>query len=155
MNPKLQALIQARQQTQGGQQPAPFQGANTSQFDQNPFEAIFAQGAGQGAEPQSGSAMPQMGGGLPPMGQADVEAQESQAMGQQPDPAEDDSQKGVNPGGTKFVLGAIQQLNNFITDATDRSDIATVRSVITLLTRLIQKDQERQSALQSQLAGRL
>jgi hypothetical protein len=153
MDPRI---LQALRQKQGTPQDAPQgQDIGNPQFDQNPFEAIINGGQGQdmgGGATGGPHMMPggqPMGGDLPPMGAADAESPaESTAPGEE---VEDAGQKGVNPGGTKFVLGAIQQLNNFITDSTDRAEIATIRSVITLLTRLVQRDQERQNMLQQKI----
>jgi len=134
------------------------------QFEQNPF-AQFVQGGQGGGQPQ-GQPMPQ-GGGMPAGlaggqgGQAPVTGGPQEGAGASPasgmDPAElqrmqamqDPKQNpllpGANPGGSKFLVGAIQQLQGYIAEETDRDEIAIGRSIIQLLTRLIAKDQDKQN----------
>lgn len=50
---------------------------------------------------------------------------------------------GSNPSPSRFLSGAIKQLENYLKESTDKDEVATARSVIVLLTRLISKDQER------------
>lgn len=94
-------------------------------FERNPFEGLFQ----QNQAPQQ----PQ-----------DPQAQ-IQALQDQQDPKKNQLLPGANPGTSKFLLGAIQQLQGFIADSTERDEIAIGRSVIQLLTRLVAKDQQRQS----------
>jgi hypothetical protein len=61
------------------------------------------------------------------------------------DATNDVTQPGVNPGTSKPLLSALSSLHQFITAATDPSEIALVRSIIVLLTQLIQRDQASQA----------
>lgn len=118
--------------------------------DQNPFEQILAQLKQQGGQTQlptgggADAAAPQ-GGQLPP----------NITMGPdgQPQQVPDATQPGINPGTTKFLLSALQQLQQFIGAATDRDEIAVGRSIIMLLTKLINNDQTRQEEVTSQIHG--
>lgn len=119
------------------------------QFDSNPFEGMFG-GGGQGA-PQG---MPQ-GGGQPPVSGGPAEEQAEGEMDMDPaqiakmqamqDPRQNPLLPGANPGGSKFLVGAIQQLHGYIGESTDRNEIATARAIISLLTKLIDKDQQKQN----------
>ena len=60
-------------------------------------------------------------------------------------PEEDQFQKGVNPDNTKFLVSAIQQLENYVAQSTERDEIATARGIISLLSRLIANSQKRMS----------
>lgn len=110
-------------------------------MDQNPFESILAQmkAPQQNGLPQGG--MPQ--GQMPQQGSAAQQAM-SQGMGQEMAQPQDVTQPGVNPGGTKQLLSALQMLHQFIGQATDPTDIAAVRGLIQILTRLVARDQEKQ-----------
>lgn len=91
---------------------------------QNPFMALIKKAQMQGG-PQA-QQMPQ---------------QPQQGMqGQQIPPSQ--YERGANPGNTKFLINAVQSLENYIKDSTSRDEIATARGIITLLSRLIAKDQE-------------
>lgn len=144
MDPRILQLL--RQQQAQGQQP---QGQPIGdeagfslgqQFDTNPFESI-TQGIGR---QQAGQGQPMTQGGQP----APQEA--GQGAMQPMDPKQDQFQRGSNPGGSKFLLGAVQQLQNYIAESTERDEIAIARSVVQLLTKLIAKEQQK---FNDQLAG--
>jgi hypothetical protein len=66
---------------------------------------------------------------------------------QQPDVANQDASfPGANPGVTKNLLGALSQLHAAIGPMTDPDEIRMIRSIILMLTQLIQKDQEQQNS---------
>ena len=72
-----------------------------------------------------------------------------QAKGPQGQPAEippNQLMAGENPGGSKFALGALQNLNKYLSEATDQNEISVIRSIILILTKLIEADQQRQTA---------
>jgi len=114
---------------------------------QNPFAGILASlggGSSLGASPTGGttqgpSAMPNPAGGS--QGGANRMATQAQ---------EDVTQKGVNPGGSKFLIGALQQMNNFITESTDPREITIARNIISILNSLIKMDQAKQQGVMSQ-----
>lgn len=64
----------------------------------------------------------------------------------QQDPNKNQLLPGANPGNSKYLLGAIQQIQGFIANSTERDEIAIGRSLIQLLTRLVSKDQEKMNA---------
>lgn len=63
----------------------------------------------------------------------------------QPDLSQDPTQPGSNPGTSKPLLQALNALHQFITTASDPSEIALVRSIIVLVTQLVQRDQASQA----------
>ncbi len=116
-------------------------------FDQNPFQAIVDQGKQQMMpQKQSGGMMQNMDQGQ--------EGQQQSALTPSPigktmaggnmGPAPENQ---LNPGETgdqsKSLIGAIQSLENFIKASTDKDEIATVRSVVALLARLMYSDQQK------------
>lgn len=111
--------------------------------DQNPFEAILAgMGGAQGQAPQGMPAgMPQ---GMPPMGPGEgspagmpqLPQGGPQMPGQPPMPGQDPK------GGTKFLISALQNLHQYLGAAQDEVDVAAVRGLIQIMTRLISRDQE-------------
>lgn len=109
-----------------------------SQFDQNPFEAIVGQGGGMG------QGMPQQ---MPPQGQPQPQQPQGQPQGagaeMQPPTPEDQFQYGKNPDSSRSIISAIQALEKYISESTDRDEIQTARGIIMLLGRLMQKDQQK------------
>lgn len=128
MNPDISALMAAQQNTQ------PTAGAPASQG--NPFMNLIQQapsgGTGAPSAPQTSSQPSQQ----------DSENPQEQSV--PADMEEDQTQKGVNPGTSPYLLGAVQQLQKFIAESQDRDEIAIGRSIIQLLTRLIAQDQANQ-----------
>lgn len=111
------------------------------EFDSNPFEQ-FAQRS-QASQTQAPT------GGEQPGAEQDPEA-EMQRMQEMQDPKKNQLLPGANPGGSKFLVGAIQQLQGYIGESTERDEIAIARSLIQLLTKLVSKDQQR---LADKIAG--
>ncbi len=121
------AAAQQAAQSSGGQM----------QFDQDPFAAIVNAarrpsmvGGGMG-----GMMAGQPQGNMPGMQQ--MMGEETMPMGMQA------LQPGKTGDITKPLLGAISQLHGFIASATDPEDIQMVRQIVSILTNLIQRDQER------------
>jgi len=104
-----------------------------SQFEGNPFEATLAQ---LGQQPQ-GQPQPQQ----PPQ-----QPQAAPGMTGEMEPEEDQLNPGENPDNTQNLIAALRALENYIKSSTDREEIMTARGIITLLTRLVAKDQASMSA---------
>lgn len=108
---------------------------------ENPFLKILQQhqaqmpSGGDGVNPLAGI----LGGAGAPQ-QAPAQPAGPGGMAQE---LPDVGQKGVTGDSTKPLIAAMQALHAYIADSTDRKDIAVVRSVMSLLTNLIQRDQQR------------
>lgn len=158
MDPRIQALIRAQASQRAGvqEQPQPEQeipeeggefSLGNGEFDQNPFAALLAQAQG-GGQPQPQPGAEQGGFQQVPQGM-----EEAAAMGGVMAPEDDQLQKGGGAGASKFLLGAAQQLQGYISESTERDEIAIARSILQLLTKLIDRDQEAMTArLESQQA---
>jgi len=161
MDPRIAEILQQQQAQQGaGQAPQGAPQPGGAGEGANPFEDILAQfGAQQQQAPEGATqptpeAMAAMGGGQPGggpevggMGGGQQAIQKTQQIDPQTgQPIEDQTQKGTLTGTSKFLVGAIQQLQGYLQASDDRDDIATGRSVITLLTRLIDKDQQSETS---------
>lgn len=116
--------------------------------EQSPFEQFnfqgnpFMQSMGGGA-PQGGPQAPQS-----PMGEEQApDVEPATAMGQGEAAEEDQLAKGQNPDKTRFLMGAVQSLEKFITETTDREDIMIARGIISAISRLIARDQETMSSM--------
>lgn len=122
----LQQKIMAQRGAQAQQQPQPQAGGQDLNFGmdttQNPYASFMQQSQQQPQQPDQEN------------------GQEDSAQGEEQ--PEDQLNPGQNPGSTKFLMGAINSLENYIKQSTDRDEIATSRSIIMLLGRLIQKDQQ-------------
>lgn len=105
--------------------------------DQNPFQFLI-----NGQQPRGG--MPPMPQGGPQGGQPSGPA----IMGGQPatPPTPDAMQPGKTGDYTKPLLMAISALHSYMAAITDPQEIDLVRKVVSLLTNLIQRDQQRSSA---------
>lgn len=117
------------------------QSLDSYNFKSNPFMELLGQQSGAPA-PQG---QPQ--GGIPQMGTNPMdESAKHEAMpgDMQQDAMEEENQfmKGKNPDKTKPLLTAIQSLENYIASSTERDEIMTARGIVSLLTRLVSKDQE-------------
>lgn len=113
------------------------------QFDSNPFTSLMAQGQSGAGQPQSAPQSPDASqGGFQQVPQG---MEQAAMMGgvQNPD---DQLQKGQGAGSSKFLLGAAQQLQGYISESQNRDEIAIARSILQLLTKLIDRDQENLSA---------
>lgn len=109
------------------------------EFNQNPFTQI------SGGQPAAKPAMmmqPQGPAGAQPQ---QMDPQSMQQMMMMQDPKQNQLAPGANPGTTKFLIGAVQQLQGYIAESTDRDEIAIARSIIQLLTKLVDKDQASQA----------
>lgn len=104
------------------------------QRGENPFAGILAslQGGGQQMpqQPPQPMAGQQMMPGGQPMGGEDMMGEENQLM------------KGKGAGNSQFLLGAVQQLQRYITNSTDPAEIQIARNVVILLNRLMEKEQK-------------
>lgn len=134
MNPMLQQA--------GGQQPSQQGGGN---FDQNPFADLME----SKASPASAMGQQQMGA-LMSAPQAGMPQAQGGQPGQPGQPMEmpmgmQALQAGKTGDSTKPLLGAIAQLHGYIAAITDPEEIQMVRQIVSLLTNLIQRDQERSS----------
>lgn len=116
-------------------------------FDSNPFEGILSQLQSR----QAGGIM----GGMGSMGGAGGEqpaAPPQQAMmpmmqgGAKGKPPENQLMPGQGGGNGQFLLGGMQQLQRYIVGEDDPNNITIARSIIALLTKLLQKEQEDQLA---------
>lgn len=133
MNPMLQQA--------GGQQPQ--QGGGN--FDQNPFADLMeskASPASAMGQQQMGALMSAPQAGAPQAGMPQAQGGQSgqpmeMPMGMQA------LQAGKTGDSTKPLLGAIAQLHGYIAAITDPEEIQMVRQIVSLLTNLIQRDQER------------
>ncbi len=119
---------------------------------QNPFLAFLAKQQAQGAQSpnQNMPASAQAASGMSIPGGAPVGA--APAGAQEPD-IDDAAMPGQNPGVSKNLLGALNQLHGAITIMTDPQEIRMVRSIIVLLTQLVQRDQEVQNTRTGQATG--
>ena len=102
-------------------------------LDQNPFEAILAQGAQQ----QTPQPAPQ------PAPQVAPDTDEA-LLGP------DELQPGKTGDNTKPLLGAIQNLHSYIAASTDPGTIQLVRNLISALTQLVARDQKASEQLAQQ-----
>lgn len=112
-------------------------------FDKNPFMEMLGGGL-QAAQqmPQEGGdeqamAMTQQGGGgqgAPQVGAVGGAGKSNQL------------EYGQNPDRTGFLVSAIQQLENYIKNSTQKDEISTVRGLISLLSQLVNKDQQSMAA---------
>lgn len=122
-------------------------GAGGAQGGGNPNSALeqaLSQAGGQGGaeSPNQNQAQPgalPSGGGNPGAG--------ASAGADIPDA----TVEGQNPGTSKMLMSALQQLHAFITAASDPNEIAIVRSIIILLNQLIQRDQVNQGQKTTQM----
>lgn len=108
-------------------------------FEQNgnPFAAIMG-----GAQPTPQAPQEKQGGYQSiPKGMEQAAMMGGMPMVDQ----EDQTMKGQGVGATKFLLGAAQQLQGYIAESTERDEIMTARSILLLLTKLINRDQEVQT----------
>jgi len=105
--------------------------------DQNPFEAIFAQGQGQpAAAPATPTVQP-------------APAANGQVMPEQP-VGPDELQPGKTGDNTKPLLSAIQNLHGYIAASADPGTIQLVRNLISALTQLVARDQKASAQLAQQ-----
>lgn len=121
--------------------------------DQNPFEFLIN---GQSA-PRGMGASP-LGSGAPISGQPQDMSQggmgEGMMNGGMSAGSGQNIPEALQPGktgdATKPLLGAIQMLHGFIAASQDPEEINMVRQIVSLLTNLIQRDQQRSSDMMNQ-----
>ena len=132
---------------------------NVGQPAQNPFMQLLqhlqSQGGGQPQAPNQNMAALQAAmrsssnppGATPPGGAPVGGGQGSGLPGgaQQPQ-VEDAAIPGQNPGSSKQLIGAMNLLHQAITGLSDPHEIQMLRSIIILLTNLIQTDQQKYNA---------
>lgn len=123
MDPRVMQQMTDQQQGQAPQG-QPQEGPPFDGFDTNPFEDIMKQlQSNQGAPEDGGSEQGQM--------------VEDDGM-----PETNQLVRGQNPDNSQNIMGAIQSLQKFVAESTDPNEVATIRSVIALLSRLIEQNQE-------------
>lgn len=104
--------------------------------DQNPFANILAQLQGGG-----------QGGGMPdPGAMMATKSATSQGPKIGPDgkPLPDVTQRGQNPGTSKFVISAMQAMQGALAEATDPQEIQMLRQILQTLVKIVDMDQKRQ-----------
>jgi hypothetical protein len=120
-------------------------GQQPMDLNQNPFAAIFEQAPQQ--------AMPQAAPQTPMTGAPQAAAPQG---GTAPVPEEPAGPEELMPGktgdNTRPLLGAIQQLHNYIAASTDAGTIQLVRNLISALTQLVARDQKQSEQLSRQQA---
>lgn len=113
------------QQPPTGGQDQPFSlGQN---FDQNPFSSVLSGLGQQSQQPQ----------------QAPV-PQQQMPTDQQPQQEDNQLEKGKISGTSQYLLSALQSLHKFITESTDPREITMGRSIISLMSKMIDMDQKKQ-----------
>lgn len=105
--------------------------------EQNPFASILSQLQGGG-----------MGGGLMadagPMMAAKPATPSAPKIGPDGKPLPDVTQRGQNPGTSKFVIQAMSAMQGALAEATDPQEIQMLRQVLALLVKVVDEDQKRQ-----------
>lgn len=91
----------------------------------------------QGGQGQQAPQAPQ-GAGLP-------QGMAAQRPGMVPNVEKSDLQEGIIMGVTPSIIQAINALNNVVKSSQDKDTIQTMRSIISLLSRFVQEDQDAQS----------
>lgn len=122
---------------------------NLSSYDdmsQNPFASILQRASGGSSSMAAGPSQGQaQGQEVPPQTQTPMGAQ-GQTNPQELPPEQEQLMRGKNPSNSKFLITAIQSLENYVQGSEDKDEIATARSVISLLTRLIDRNQQSMSS---------
>ena len=144
MDPQILAILQQQQQSQGGNQPRDIPAQDGE--EQNPFSNILS-GFGQaGVSPQADMQGSPLAQGMMQGGEQNQQQPQIDPKTGQPIIPPDQTQEGIATGNSKFLVSAIQSLQGFIQASSDRDEIATGRSIIALLSRLIEKDQTQEAA---------
>lgn len=118
------------------------QSLDSYNFQSNPFMETVG-GSPSAAQPQPDMAM--SSNNQPQKNPMDESAKHEAAPGDMKEDAmkeENQYMKGKNPDKGKPLLSAIQALENYITSSTERDEILTARGIISLLTKLVARDQE-------------
>jgi hypothetical protein len=131
---------------------------NVGQPQVNPFvqllQKLQSQGGGQPQAPNQNMAAMQAAmrsstnppGATPPGGAPVGAGQATGLPGAAQPQVEDAALPGQNPGSSKQLIGAMNLLHQAITAMTDPQEIRMLRSIIILLTNLIQADQQKYNA---------
>jgi len=106
-------------------------------FDSNPFAGVLSQIQSQG-QPMGGM---MGGGGQPPQAPP---AMPQMMGGQKPPPNQ--LVPGEEGGNSQFLVATMQQLQRYITAEDDSNNIMIARSIIGLITKLLDKEQKQQTA---------
>jgi hypothetical protein len=104
----------------------------------NPFEEILKQFQGG-----KGGVTPTMDAG--PM-MATQPAPAGPKIGPDGKPLPDVTQRGQNPGTSKFVIQAMQAMQGAMAEATDPEEIQMLRQILQLLVKIVDMDQSKQGA---------
>ena len=128
------------------------------QSQENPFSSIIQDFVSKHAQSAGGAGE---AGGMPAQS-ALADAQSAQAQGPQgapmpggptPDVMKSDLEEGTIQGTTPSIVQAINALNNVIKTSKDKDTIMVMRSVVSLLSRFVAKDQEAQSGALEEMGG--
>jgi hypothetical protein len=104
--------------------------------DENPFASILQQLQG------GGGGMPPMDAG--PMMATQPAAPQGPKIGPDGKPLPDVTQRGQNPGTSKFVVQAMQAMQGALAEATDPQEIQMLRQILSMLVKVVDEDQKRQ-----------
>jgi len=103
-------------------------------MDNQPTENPFAGMMAAMRRSQSQQAPQGAGGGMPMQGQA--------PQGPEVPPEDNQFMRGQGAGNSQFLIGAVQQLQKYITNSTDPTEIQIARNIVMLLNKLVEKEQE-------------
>lgn len=103
--------------------------------DENPFAKILEQLQG------GGGGMPDMDAG--PM-MATQGAPQGPKIGPDGKPLPDATQRGQNPGTSKFVIQAMQAMQGALAEATEPQEIQMLRQILQTLVKIVDMDQTKQ-----------
>lgn len=106
-------------------------------FTKNPFEGLGDLGAILGGAAGGGGQPPQQGPAMPPQGMV-------QGMTGNGKPVPVATERGQNPGISRYATQALSSVQNMLAESTDPQEIAMIRAVVSMLTKLIQQDQDKQ-----------
>jgi len=121
------------------------------ELDGNPFEAILARIQSQKGQSMGGG-MSQPPGQTPegthmmPNGQPMPNSQMPGMMGGQEKIPPNQLRTGEDSSSSPMLIGAVQALQKYITQEDDSNNIMTARSIIALISKLIERDQTEQAA---------
>ena len=107
--------------------------------DENPFAKILEQFQGG-----QGGGTPGMDAG--PMMATNPAQPPAPKIGPDGKPLPDVTQRGQNPGTSKFVIQAMNSMQGALAEATDPQEIQMLRQILTLLVKVVDMDQNKQGA---------
>lgn len=119
------------------------QDLNSYNFTSNPFAQIIGGEAG-GSMPSPSQSMPAQS---PPSMPAMSQSQQGMSKEGMQEEVQEQTQldKGVSGGATKYLMGAVNQIERFLAESTDKEDLMMGRAIVTAISKLMSKDQERLS----------